>query len=530
MVARHGRTGASRARLLAGAVAVVGVVGLGVAACSAAQTPAPRTAKVERASVSMGVSAPGSLSSLTEQNLGFAKGGQLTSVLVKVGDKVEAGQPLATIDDFAAKQTLAQQQGQLAAQQAVLNKLTSSPVVEGAQNTLAQAQQILDATANSVSATLSADDVAISNAERQLDVDKQAKDQAKNALDSCESAQRSSASSLFTTSSGGSHGDSDDDSETDSRSGTGSADCAAAQQAYTGAKQKVVASQAALKSAREKRDVDEAAGQVQIENARQGVVTAQNNVDSSSSDRPHNIDQQAALVASTRALVEQAQRDVENCTLKAPVAGTVSVLNGAVGEFLAPSSGTSALAPGSDATIPGAGGSTGGGAAAAAAGASPTRPGGTQFLVLNNIDQFQVVVPFNESDAAAIAPNQRVDVTFDAVPDLTAPGTVVSVAPQGTSIAGVISYYVTVALTGNDPRLRGGQTATANVVTSETPNVLTVPSSAVRKVDGRSVVTVLGPTGPADVTFQPGVVGLDRTEVVSGLQEGQQVLLPVGQQ
>ncbi len=307
--------------------------------------------------------------------------------------------------------------------------------------------------------------------------------------------------------------------------------CPADQQAVAAAKQKVVASQAALKSAQQKRQVDEASGQVQIENARQGVVTAQNNVDSSSSDRPHNIDQQAALVASTRALVEQARRDVENCTLKAPVAGTVSVLNGAVGEFLAPSSGTSALAPGSNATIPGAGGSTGGaGAAAAAGGASPARPGGTQFLVLNDIDQFQVVVPFNESDAASIAPNQRVDVTFDAVPVLTAPVTVVSVAPQGTSIAGVISYSVTVALTGNDPRLRGGQTATANVVTSETPNVLTVPSSAVRKVDGRSVVSVLAPTGPTDVTFQPGVVGLDRTEVVSGLQEGQQVLLPVGQQ
>jgi HlyD family secretion protein len=139
------------------------------------------------------------------------------------------------------------------------------------------------------------------------------------------------------------------------------------------------------------------------------------------------------------------------------------------------------------------------------------------------------VVPFNESDAASIQPNQRVDVTFDAIPDLTASGTVVSVAPQGTSIAGVISYYATIALTNTDPRMKGGQTATANVVTSETPNVLTVPSSAVRQVDGRSVVSVVGPSGPVDVPFQPGVVGLDRTEVVSGLQEGQQVLLPVGQ-
>ncbi|MGI5130614.1 efflux RND transporter periplasmic adaptor subunit [Pseudonocardia sp. CA-107938] len=523
MVARHvkigGGSGGARTRVLTAAVALVGVVGIGVVACSAVQGPAPRTARVERASVSMGVSAPGALSSITEQNLGFAKGGQLTQVLVKVGDHVDAGQPLAVIDDFPARQALTQQQSQLAAQQATLDKLTSSPVVEGAGNTLDQAQNVLHATQGAVDALLQADDVAIHSAERQLDADEDALHaaEAKLAADGCASSH-----------------DSDDGDDYAAKSGgtlpMTSSQCPADQQAVAAAKQKVVASKGALDAAKQKRQVDEANGQVQIENARTAVVTAQNNVDSSSSDRPHNIDQQSALVASARALVQQAQRDVDNCTLRAPVSGTVSVLNGAVGEFLAPSSGTSSLAPGSTAAIPGASGSTGGGAAAAAAGASPTRPGGTQFIVLNNVDQFQVVVPFNESDAASIQPNQRVDVTFDAIPDLTAPGTVVSVAPQGTSIGGVISYYVTVALTGTDPRMHGGQTATAHVVTSETPNVLTVPSSAVRQVNGRSVVSVVGPNGPIDVPFQAGVVGLDRTEVVSGLQEGQQVLLPVGQQ
>jgi HlyD family secretion protein len=529
MVARHvmsgGGSGGARTRKLVAAVALVGTVGIGVVACSAAQAPEPITAKVERASVSMGVSAPGALSSLTEQNLGFAKGGQITQLFVKVGDKVEAGQPLAAIDDFPAKQVLAQQTAQLGAQQAALDKLTSSPVVEGAENTLAQAQQVLSATEGAVDALVQADEVAIHSAERQLDADEDALHaaEAKLASDKCP----------------GAHGSDDDDDDVSASSASTGSDtsssglmtspCPADQQAVAAAKQKVVASKGALDAAKQKRQVDEANGQVQIENARQGVVTAQNNADSSGSDRPHNIDQQAALVASTRALVEQAQRDVDNCTLKAPVAGTVSVLNGAVGEFLAPSNGTSALAPGSGASIPGASGSTGGGAAAAATGASPSRPGGTQFLVLNNIDEFQVVVPFNESDAASIQPNQRVDVTFDAIPDLTASGTVVAVAPQGTSIAGVISYYVTIAVTTTDPRMKGGQTATAKVVTSETPNVLTVPSSAVRQVDGRSVVSVVGPSGPVDVPFQPGVVGLDRTEVVSGLQEGQQVLLPVGQ-
>ena len=241
----------------------------------------------------------------------------------------------------------------------------------------------------------------------------------------------------------------------------------------------------------QKRDVDAASGDVAVQNAEQGVVTAQNNLAVASSDRPHAIDKQAALVASARSSVESAQRDLDNTALRSPVAGTVSVLNGTVGEYVQPSSGVGALAPGTDATIPGTGNGTTAGTTPSDGAASPTRPGGTQFLVLTDVNQFQVVVPFNESDAASISPNQRVDVTFDAIPDLTMPGTVVAVAPTATAISGVISYYVTVALTGNDPRLQAGQTATAHVVTSETPDVLTVPTQAVRQRDGHSEVTVV---------------------------------------
>ncbi|MCE3554195.1 HlyD family efflux transporter periplasmic adaptor subunit [Pseudonocardia sp. RS11V-5] len=551
MVARHRLAGRSfrvpdlSPRVLAGAVGALTIAGV-VAGCTAAAPPTPRTARVERASVSTGVSAPGSLSAITEQNLGFPKGGRLTSLLVKVGDRVEPGQPLASVDDFEARRALAAQQAQLQSQQAVLDELVDSPAVGGAQDSLDQAQRIADAVRTQADATVKADEVAIDNARRQLDVDEHAQDQARDARNRACSSPESAPDQAAATSTGSGTGTGTAAATEGSPSGsTGllpmsqglartarTSDptaCGAAQQAYTAAKQKVVADQGAVDSAVQKRDVDKAAGDVSVQNAEQGVVTARNTLATAGSDRPHAIDQQQALVAAARSQVESAQRDLDDTTLRSPVGGTVSVLNGTVGEFVAPSSGVGALAPGTDATIPGAGGGTTAGSAAAAGAASPTRPGGTQFLVLTDVNRFQVVVPFNESDAASIAPNQRVDVTFDAIPDLTMPGTVVAVAPTGTAIAGVISYYVTVALTGVDPRLRAGQTATAQVVTSETPPVLTVPTQAVRTQDGQSEVTVVDGGDPRTVPFQPGVVGADRTEVVSGLRDGQQVLLPVGQ-
>ena len=88
---------------------------------------------------------------------------------------------------------------------------------------------------------------------------------------------------------------------------------------------------------------------------------------------------------------------------------------------------------------------------------------------------------------------------------------------------------MTVVLDETDPRLRAGQTARGTVVTQQLTDVLSVPNSAVHKQGGKSVVTVLDPNGQQHpVNFQAGVVGADRTQVLSGLSDGQQVVVPNG--
>jgi HlyD family secretion protein len=142
-----------------------------------------------------------------------------------------------------------------------------------------------------------------------------------------------------------------------------------------------------------------------------------------------------------------------------------------------------------------------------------------------------VVVPFEEAAAANITPNQRARVSFDAVPDLVLDATVVAVAPTGVSISGVTNYYVTVALTQGDPRLRAGQTATVSVITRSVDNVLVVPNAAVSRSGGNSYVNVPGPDGaPVPTRFEPGLVGDENTQVLSGLTEGQTILLPPAHQ
>lgn len=597
------------------------VAALALAACtSSSAPPQPQTARVERTTVFSAVSSSGALAASSEQNLGFRTGGRLTAVNVQVGDRVTAGQVLATLDDGPTRRALEQQQAQLDAQRAVLDRLVGNPAVQNARNSVEQAQAILDATEDQVRATREADESALERAEKQLDFDEDVRDDAEDQRDDDEDACEgstgvgnattgtftfpfSAASTPFTPSTtapsptdpatgddpaagempaegtSSTTGATDDSAAaedeglagivhsrmrasaagggstatgttpgtgTGTTPGTGTGTEAATtpgafsaltapvdplgsgacsrvasdESAVTQAERQVVASRTARDAARQRRDVDAAAGRVSIENARQGVVNAQNSLSSSAADRPSTIAQQQAVIAGLDAAVRQAQQDVDDTVLRAPVDGTVSALNGRVGEYVESGGATSALAPGSDAVIPGTG------ASAAAAASAVARPGGTQFLVLDGVDTFQVVVPFAEADAARIAPSQNVDVTFDAIPDLTRRGTVLGVAPAATASSGVISYYVTVLLTETDQRLRNGQTAQAAVHTDEMRDVLAVPNSAVRRESGRTTVTVVGPGGVSrSVPFEAGVVGDTLTQVVSGLTVGDQVVV-----
>jgi len=88
---------------------------------------------------------------------------------------------------------------------------------------------------------------------------------------------------------------------------------------------------------------------------------------------------------------------------------------------------------------------------------------------------------------------------------------------------------VTVRLDDADSRLRDGQTARVAVTTAERENVLSVPNAAVRRQGDAATVVVVEPDGrQRTVTVRTGIVGTDRTEVLSGLSEGQRVLLSSG--
>jgi len=466
------------------------------AACGTTPT-APQTVRVERGTVATKVAASGAITPVHSQNLGFLKAAKLAELMVRVGDVVVPGQIVAREDDYIFQQTLNQQAATLAQQQAQLDRLIAGVTVPNGRDALDAAERFYDKTKKAVDEQISLAHFNERNARNAYEVTLETLREAKAAYEAC------NIPPVPTCVNGEAL-------------------------AYTNARSAANTARITWKTAKHNSDIAEANGDVTKANANTLLVNARNGLRTARSDRPGSIDVQRAVVRSAAALVALAQNDVNNAVLRAPIGGTVSAITGTVGEYVGAGSGTTALAPGSDASIPGVGAAASSDAAGnAASGLSATRPGGGAFIVLNNINTFQVVVPFEESDASKVAPNQKVEVTFDALPGLERAGTVLSLAPTGVNISGVTNYYATVLLTESDPRLVAGQTAEVAVATQSVDNVLTVPNAAVLRDGGQSFVNIPGPDGkPVRTPFQPGVVGDGNTQVVSGLREGQEVQLP----
>jgi HlyD family secretion protein len=132
------------------------------------------------------------------------------------------------------------------------------------------------------------------------------------------------------------------------------------------------------------------------------------------------------------------------------------------------------------------------------------------------------LIPFDQPGSDLVKPGQPVQLSFESVPGLHLIGTVKDVVPIRSAIAQKIIYHAVVEIAGADARVRPGQYVRAVVATESVPNALVVPNDAVRPDGAASYVTSADGTR---LTFTPGLVGDDVTEVRGGLSEGQQVRL-----
>jgi len=142
-------------------------------------------------------------------------------------------------------------------------------------------------------------------------------------------------------------------------------------------------------------------------------------------------------------------------------------------------------------------------------------------------DTYEVTADVVESDISTMSLGQEAAITVSAI-DAVIGGTVSAIAPgasTGSGSGSVVTFPVTVSLTGAPSALRSGMTADITIVTDSATNVLTVPSAALRGTAGNYRVQVLGSDGtPVARTVEVGLVTSSTAEIKSGLTAGETVV------
>ncbi len=151
---------------------------------------------------------------------------------------------------------------------------------------------------------------------------------------------------------------------------------------------------------------------------------------------------------------------------------------------------------------------------------------GTSVVELGDLSTMYVDVEVDETDLADIRVGQKVEIGVESIRNKTLSGRVTRVDPQATTSSNVTTVKVEIEVLDHDKRLIPGLSATCKFLAGERSGVLTLPVRAVRQKEGKYTVTMPGSPNPKTVLVEVGLEGDDTVEIVSGLNQGDQVVVP----
>jgi HlyD family secretion protein len=157
--------------------------------------------------------------------------------------------------------------------------------------------------------------------------------------------------------------------------------------------------------------------------------------------------------------------------------------------------------------------------------------GSTATLVMTEGDTTQVYVQgkVDEADIAHVYMNQPARIKVESFRDRVFNGKVTKIAPLGVEKDNVTTFEVRVSIDNPGGELKANMTANAEILLDEHKGVLTVPENAVM-YDAQKNASVDIPDknvkeGKHKVAVKVGLSNGSVTEVLSGLKEGDQVVL-----
>jgi HlyD family secretion protein len=427
---------------------------------AAAAQPVMQTATVRRGNITLSASGTGTLVAANQVQLGFGSSGTLTTLNVKVGDKVKKGQLLGAINNTS-------QQIQFVQAQRAMANLTSGVSVATAQQDLATAQTSVSTARNQLIYLVGPQ---LYNDQQKLAAAQLTLDQAKAAADATPTSAQQKAiedaaaavknlehqiegdkiwyttiyvPNIFTVAATRSH--------PKSLNAPTVADIAAAQAAY-------------------------AAAQASVQEA-QWYLDALNGKDVPADATGANLStfEQAKLT------LQSAKETLDGTQLFAPFDGVVTTVTNQLGDSV---------------------------------GSSP-------MITIADMSKLYIQTYIDETDYAKFAIGNTANIVLDALPNLNLTGKVVEVNPALVTSSGTSAVSGMVQLDPTSEHLLLGMSAAVEVIAGDAQNAVLVPVAALHETTPGQFSVFLVTNGKLSLkTVTIGLQDVVNAEVKSGLQPG----------
>ena len=165
----------------------------------------------------------------------------------------------------------------------------------------------------------------------------------------------------------------------------------------------------------------------------------------------------------------------------------------------------------------------------------PIQEGGKVYqrqtiISLPNTSEIIVEIRVHETSVDKVRPGQHATITVDAFPDKTFQGEILKVAPLPDSQQGFLNpdvkvYTTKVSMEGSQDFVRPGMSAKVEILVDQLDDVLIVPIQAVVIREGKKLCYVMASDTPQPRAVSTGAFNDIFVEIISGLEEGEQVLL-----
>lgn len=148
------------------------------------------------------------------------------------------------------------------------------------------------------------------------------------------------------------------------------------------------------------------------------------------------------------------------------------------------------------------------------------------IMTIADMSKMQIKVLVDETDIGRVKVGQKVVFTVDSYTDRTFSGQVSSISRSATTSSNVIYYPVYVDVDSNDGLLYPTMTARVTIQVGESKNALVVPLAAMKEEKGQKYIQVVENGQSRKVPVQSGLRDDSKVEIISGLNEGDQIIIP----